>query len=303
MIFDKIPYPTKAAEGWEALGREVEEYHGPLDDISVLMVPETDNAHISDVILAAEGINQFMSGHSCDASCLLPMASLAVELGNKVVAERAKSAHDILQAQPNWTSQEIHNFINDSLLIWSEEEIAENTRAANQAHETFEQKFASWLRDSFPRVEIADIDAYLSHKWELVLEHHPEIWCAKQIGDLSVRIDGKVAFELLKQCGFQGALKVRWPKPAIAAKTPIFWLWIRAIGGRELVLVRFSDAISLIDLESWQELARTPCSPSPNNNSEWSVLKCKQFMVDLADLSLSEPKFLRPLPKKLVYLK
>ncbi|MVO17114.1 hypothetical protein [Parasedimentitalea huanghaiensis] len=97
MIFDTIPYRTKEAKYWETLGNEIEEHYGLLDDISDLMVRRTSNAHISDVLLAAEGINQYTSGHGCDATCLLPMADLAEKLGGIVLAKKVRSAHETIK--------------------------------------------------------------------------------------------------------------------------------------------------------------------------------------------------------------
>ncbi len=302
MIFDTIPYRSKEAEYWEALGSKVEEYHGPLDDISDLMVRGTDNAHISDVLLAAEGINQYTSGHSCDATCLLPMADLAEKLGGIFLAKKARSAHKTIKTNSDWTTQEVDDFIHDALLVLTDEEIAERTQVQAKADQAFLRAFAEWLQSYFPRKEVADINAYLREKWTQVRQTHPEIWCAHQIGKLGPRINGETAFALLKQCGFEGAAKIRTAKPAVDATAPVHFLWIETTEGREIVIVRFADATSLLDVASWSELARTPSSPPLNSKTQWLASQNKQFMIDRDSLSIAEPRFLRPLPRKLVYL-
>lgn len=302
LIFDTIPYRPKEAEYWEALGREVEEYHAPLGDISDLMVRGTNDAHISDVLLAAEGINQFMSGHGCNASCLLPMADLAEQLGGIVLATKARSAHKTIKTSSDWTAQDIDNFIQDALLLWTDEERAQQKQVQTQAHQLFEQAFADWLRVYFPRTEVEDINAYLREKWQQVRQLHPEIWRAYQIGELGPRIDGETALALLKQSSFEGAFKVRRAKPALDATAPVHFLWIETVEGPEVVIVDFADATSLLDVASWTELARTPSSPPRHGKTQWLASQNKQFMIDPDTLSIVEPKFLRPLPQKLVYL-
>lgn len=303
LIFDTIPYRPKEAEYWEALGREVEEYHAPLDDISDLMVRGTDDAHISDVLLAAEGINQFISGHGCNASCLLPMADLAEQLGSIVLATKARSAYNTIKTSSDWTAQDIDNFIHDALLLWTDEERAEQKQVQTQTHLGFEQSFADWLRAYFPRTEMEDINAYLREKWQQVRQMHPEIWRAYQIGKFGPRIDGETALTLLKQSGFEGAFKVRRAKPALDATAPVHFLWIETIEGPVVVIVGFADATSLLDVVSWAELARIPSSPHRHGKTQWLASQNKQFMIDPDTLLIAEPKFLRPLPQKLVYLK
>lgn len=302
LIFDTIPYRPKEANYWDTLGREVEEYYGPLDDISDLMVPGTSNAHISDVLLAAEGINQYMSGHGCDATCLLPMADLAERLGGIVLANKARSAHASIRARSDWTAQEIGDFIYDALSVSTEEELTKPTEFQGQTHQTFANAFSGWLSSYFPRTEVADIDAYLRGKWKQVAQTHPEIWSAHQASKLGPRIDGETALALLKQCGFDGAFKIRRAKPAIDATAPVHFLWIETLEGREVVVVGFADATSLLDVASWSELARIPSGRSLNRKTQWLASQNKQFMIDRDSLSITEPKFLRPLPKKLAYL-
>ncbi len=302
MIFDTIPYRPKEARYWEALGREVEEYYEPLADISDLMVQGTNNAHISDVLLATEGINQFMSGHGCDATCLLPMADLAERLGGIVLANKARSAHATIKARSEWATQEINDFIHDALLVLTDEELAKQTEIQGQTNQAFETAFSEWLNSYFPRMEVADIDAYLRGKWKQVGQTHPEIWSTHQTRKLGPKIDGETAFTLLKQCGSDGAFKIRRAKPAVDATAPVHFLWIETIEGREVVVVGFADATSLLDVASWSELARTPSSPPLNSKTQWLASHNKQFMIDRDSLSVTEPKFLRPLPKKLVYL-
>ncbi|MBO9435739.1 hypothetical protein J7394_16075, partial [Ruegeria sp. R13_0] len=69
-----------------------------------------------------------------------------------------------------------------------------------------------------------------------------------------------------------------------------------------VVVVGFADATSLLDVASWSELARTPSNPPLNSKTQWLASQNKQFMIDRDSLSITEPRFLRPLPKKLVYL-
>ncbi|CUH41742.1 hypothetical protein [Ruegeria atlantica] len=302
LIFDTIPYRPQEAKYWDTLGREVEEYYGPLDDISDLMVPETSNAHISSVLLAAEGINQYMSGHGCDATCLLPMADLAERLGGVVLANKTRSAHATIKARSEWTTQEINDFIHGALLVLTDEELAKQTEVQVQTHQTFESAFAEWLNSHFPRMEVADIDAYLRGKWMQVGQTYPEIWSVHQTSKLGSRIDGETAFALLKQCGFDGAFKIRRAKPEIDAAAPVHFLWIETLEGSEVVVVGFADATSLLDVASWSELARTPSSPPLSSKTQWVASQNKQFMIDRDSLSITEPRFLRPLPKKLVYL-
>ncbi len=302
MTFETIPYPAKEADAWQALGREIKDYYEQLDRISDLMVAGTGNAHISDSILAAEGINQYMSGHSCDVSCLLPMADLAEKLGGAVLASKARSAQKTIKANSGWTHQEIDNFIHDALLVLSEEEIAARTQATAQSPHLFEASFAKWLESDFPREEVDNIDTYLSDTWRQVKKAHPEIWRTQQVGSLGPRLDGEAAFALLNQCGFEGALKVRRAKPAVAAMSPVQLLWIETVEGREVVIVNFADAMSLLDVSSWSELASTPSSPPRNSRTEWLLSQKKQFMIDRDSLSITEPKFLRRLPRKLIYL-
>lgn len=302
VIFETIPYRATEAKIWEALGCEVKDYYGPLDDISDLMVGGTDNVHISDVILSAEGINQYFSGHACDVTCLLPMGDLAEKLGGSVLATKARAAHKTIKAHPGWGPQEINNFIHDALLVLSDEENAKYAQETPEAHQAFEGAFAKWLMSSFPRLEVADVKAYLRMKWAQVRQSHPEIWRAQQIGRLGPRIDGTAAFELLIQCGFQGAFTIRTEKHAVAATAPFHFQWIETVEGPEVVIVHFGDAMSLLDVASWRELARTPANVSLDGDSKWLVSQNKQFMIDRDSLTISEPKFLRPLPKKLIYL-
>ena len=303
MIFDTIPYRPQEAKYWEDLGREVEEYHGPLDSISDLMVLGTDNAHISDILLAAEGINQFLSGHGCDATCLLPMADLAEGLGGIVLAKKARSAHEMIKIRSDWAVHEIDELIQDALLIWTDEDRAEQKKHHAQTHQALERTFAEWLMSHFPRAEVADLNAYLRERWGQVRQTHPEIWRAYQIGKLGPRIDGETALELLNQCGFKGAFKIRKAKPALDATAPIHFLWTETMEGREIVIVGFADATSLMDVASRTELARTPSSPPRNSKTQWFASQNKQFMIDRDRLAIVEPKFLRSLPRKLAYLK
>ncbi|MBO9437032.1 hypothetical protein J7394_22780, partial [Ruegeria sp. R13_0] len=269
LIFDTIPYRPKEAEYWDTLGREVEEHYGPLDDISDLLVPGTSNAHVSDVLLAAEGINQFMSGHGCDATCLLPMADLAERLGGVVLANKARSAHASIGARSDWTAQEIDDFIYDALLVLTDEELTKQPEVQGQTHQPFEIAFSKWLSSHFPRMEVADVDAYMRERWKQVGQTHPEIWSAHQTSKLGPRIDGETAFALLKQCGFDGAFKVRKAKPEIDAVAPVHFLWIETLEGSEVVVVGFADATSLLDVASWSELARTPSNPPLNSKTQW----------------------------------
>lgn len=303
LIFDTVPYSAKEAKYWAALGSEVEDYYGPLDDISCLMVGGTDNAHVSDLLLAAEGINQYFSGHPCDAACLLPMADLAERLGGHTLAKKAKAADRTINTSSNWTTQQTDNFIHDALLVLTEEEISQNEQAqARQSFQSFKRAFADWLKAHFPRKEVADIDAYLREKWEQVRNMHPDIWRAYQIGKLGPRIDGESAYTLLKQVGSSGAFKVRKPRPRDDATAPVYFLWIETIEGREVVIVGFADAISLLDVNSWSELARMPASPPLNRSTRWLANQNKQFMIDRDTLQIAEPKLLKPLTKKLNYL-
>ena len=96
--------------------------------------------------------------------------------------------------------------------------------------------------------------------------------------------------------------KVRRAKPAIDATAPVHFLWIETIESREIVIVGFAEATSLIGVRSWTELARTPSSPPRGSKTQWFASQNKQFMIDRNDLSIAEPKFLRPLSRKLVYL-
>lgn len=302
MIFEAIPYGPKEAPAWGALGDQLEDYYGPLDECSALMVRGTDNAHLNGVILGAEGINQFMSGHDCDLSCLRPMAELAEQLGGVTLASKATAADATIKDNPDWDDQRISDFIYDSLLVHCGEDKEDNTEAAIQEHDEFAKAFASWLKASFPRVEVQDLDTYLRKKWEDVRQAHPEIWRARQLEHLGPRLNAQSVLALLNECGFQGHHTVRRPAPKIVAEAPVYFLWVETLEGPEVVAVGFADAISLIDVASWREIARGPSTPPLNSNAAWRVGQKKQFMIDRDTLVIAEPKFLRPLSKKLVYL-
>lgn len=302
MIFDKIPYSPEQADDWDALGHEFKEYYLQFaDNVIDLMVAGTNNAHIGDAILAADGINRFQGGFSCDQSCLLPMATLSAELGGEALAEVAWETYQTIQSHSNWTAQEIDDYIHNNLLVTKWKEIVERTRVSNKIHGDFGRNFASWLETDFPRIEVADTRSYVLQKWKQVKDVYPEIWRGKQIDLLDTQINGEVAFSLLNQCGFQGIQKMRHPEWA-AVTAPIYWVWVKALEGDELMLVRFADAVSLIDMATWHELARSPSIAPRNGNNQWLATQRKQFMIDRDTFSILEPKFFRPLPKKLVYM-
>ncbi len=302
MIFEQIPYRANDANSWRNLGQQVEEYYDPLDDISGLLVGGTNNAHISPIILAAEGINQYMSGHACDATCLGPMADLAGKLGNGVLAKKARSAQETIKAHPGWTSQQVHDFLHDALLVLTDTERSQPADDTGQTHEDFAHAFANWLHVHFPRVEVADITTYLAEKWGQVRQEHPYIWHARQVHILGPQINGEAAYKLLDQCGLDGAQRVKRPRPASAANAPFRYVWVNTIKGPEVVIIRFADSISLIDVGSWREVARVPSDPLSDEDGMWRASQKKQFVIERESLAIIQPRLLRPLPRRLLYL-